>query len=75
MLVGPRHFDYVMLLQHRALRIQYEEDESEKGFVDQDGKFYTRQEAWRLAQETQQIRHRVSGDEAHGGTLFSENLY
>ena len=39
------------------------------------GKFYTRQEAWRLAQETQQIRHRVSGDEAHGGTLFSENLY
>lgn len=38
-------------------------------------KFYTRQEAWRLAQETQQILHRVSGDEAHGGTLFSENLY
>lgn len=75
MLVGPRHFDYVMLLQYRALRIQYEEDESEKGFVDQEGKFYTRQEAWRLAQETQQIRHRVSGDEAHGGTLFSENLY
>ncbi len=37
MLVGPRHFDYVMLLQHRALRIQYEEDESEKGFVDQEG--------------------------------------
>ena len=75
MLVGPRHFDYVMLLQHRALRIQYEEDESEKGFVDQEGKFYTRQEAWRLAQATQQIRHRVYGDEAHGGTLFSENLY
>ena len=75
MLVGPRHFDYVMLLQHRALRIQYEEDESEKGFVDQEGKFYTRQDAWRLVQETQQIRHRVSGDEAHGGTLFSENLY
>ena len=75
MLVGPRHFDYVMLLQYRVLRIQYEEDESEKGFVDQEGKFYTRQEAWRLAQETQQILHRVSGDEAHGGTLFSENLY
>ena len=37
MLVGPRHFDYVMLLQYRALRIQYEEDESEKGFVDQEG--------------------------------------
>jgi hypothetical protein len=31
--------------------------------------------ALRLAQETQQIRHRVSGDEAHVGTLFSENLY
>ena len=43
--------------------------------VFQNGKFYTRQEAWRLAQETQQILHRVSGDEAHGGTLFSENLY
>ena len=68
MLVGPRHFDSVMLMQYRALRIQYEEDESEKGFVDQEGKFYTRQ-------ETQQILHRVSGDEAHGGTLFSENLY
>ena len=74
-LVGPRHFDYTMLLQHQALKIQFEEDESEKGFLDQEGKYYTRQEAWTLAEKNGQILYRTPGDDAHGGTLFSENLY
>lgn len=75
MLVGPRHFDYVMLKQFEAMGIKDGEDVAEKGFVDQDGKFYTRCEAWTIAEENKQIRYRTSGDTANGGTLFSENLY
>lgn len=75
MLVGPRHLDYVMLLQFQALKIQFEEKDATMGFVDQDGKFYTRQEAWKLAEANGQILYRIPADQQHGGTLFSENLY
>lgn len=75
MLVGPRHFDYTMLLQHQALKIEFEEGESEKGFVDQEGKFYTRQEAWKLAEANGQILYRPEAYEKQVGTLFSEHLY
>lgn len=75
MLVGPRHLDYVMLCQYQALKLTASEDEAVMGFVDQEGKFYTRCEAWHIAQRNNQIRHRAPGDEANGGTLFSENLY
>ena len=75
LLVGPRHFDYVMLGQFKALKITDSEDVADKGFVDQEGHFYTRQEAWKIAERNNQIRYRTAGDEANGGTLFSENLY
>lgn len=75
MLVGPRHFDYVMLCQYKALQITAKEEEAETGFVDQDGNFYNRREAWVIAQRNNQIRYRTPADEANGGTLFSENLY
>lgn len=42
-----------------------------QGFVDQYGKFHTREEAWKIAEEQGQIRQ-VSG---RHGTLFSEDLY
>lgn len=75
MLTGPRHFDFVMLKQLKAMDIKDSEDVAEKGFVDQDGEFYTRCAAWKIAEENKQIRYRTPGDTANGGTLFSENLY
>lgn len=75
MLVGPRHFDNIMLQQYRKLGLQYEEDVAISGFLDQDGNFLNRQEAWVIAMEKGQVRHRTSGDTREGGTLFSENLY
>jgi hypothetical protein len=46
--------------------------EDEQGFIDQYGNFYTREEAWIVAEENGQIRRRIEGND---GTLFSENLY
>lgn len=46
--------------------------DTEQGFIDQHGNFYSREEAWKIAQANGQIIRRVGGDE---GRLFSENLY
>lgn len=43
----------------------------DEGFVDQFGKFYNRKDAWKIAEQNQQIRKKVSSH----GTLYSENLY
>lgn len=47
----------------------------EQGFIDQHGAFMSRREAWEVAEAAGQIIRRVGGDEADGGTLYSENLY
>lgn len=75
MLVGPRHFHGVMAKQFQALGIKDDESTGTCGFVDQEGRFFTRQEAWIVAEQRQQIRTRVDGDTKNGGTLYSENLY
>lgn len=49
--------------------------EIEQGFIDQHGRFYDRREAYKIAAANGQIRRRVGGDAANGGTLYSENLY
>ena len=49
--------------------------DDEQGFVDNKYQFLTRQEAWKVAKAAGQIKYRCGGDEAHGGTLYSENLY
>lgn len=72
MLVGPRHFDAVMMAQYHRAKIKAAEEKSAQGFVDQWGEFLTREEAHQVASEQGQIRHRCGGDE---GCLFSENLY
>lgn len=72
MLVAPRHFDSIMHAQYAAFGITNTEDHSVQGFVDQHCNFYTRQEAYVIAEANGQIRRRVGGDE---GKLFSENLY
>jgi hypothetical protein len=78
--VGARHWDEHM---HRQLEdymsrmgktsdIQLLKHE-EQGFIDQFGKFYSRREAWELAEKNGQIIWRGSG--CDGPDLYSENLY
>jgi len=74
---GARHYDSAMMSsidRHRehGLCLKYE---CEQGFIDQFGKFYTREEAWKIAEKNGQIKRRVGGDTINGGKLFSENLY
>lgn len=66
--VGVRHWD-VLMRQHI-----FDKDYSdyEQGFIDNKGKFLTREEAYVVAEREGQIIRRVGGDE---GVLYSENLY
>lgn len=71
---GARHHDGVM---NPVLKKLYDlgfvrAEENSQGFIDQHGKFYTRSEAWAVAQANDQIIRRVGGDD---GCLYSENLY
>lgn len=45
----------------------------EQGFVDQYREFLTREEAWVIAEENGQIKHKLGCDDAK--RLYSENLY
>ena len=74
LVVGPRHSDSVMLEQVDARRIT-KFSKNVQGFIDQFGDFWTRQEAWKIAEKNGQIYRRCGGDTANGGTLYSENLY
>lgn len=82
---GIRHFSPEMrAIMLKAYGEGYHLKVAEQGFVDQFGKFYNRQDAWKLADFNGQIirptgwettkmpRPANVGDE---GTLFSENLY
>lgn len=64
--LGIRHCDMFMHNTGRSMR------DTEQGFVDQFGKWLTREEAWLVALDAGQIKHRVGSD---GSRLFSENLY
>lgn len=66
---GARHFDNVMRGQIKAAGLNG--IGHEQGFIDQFSRFYTREEAWIIAETNGQIKRKVSGD----GTLYSENLY
>ena len=68
---GPRHFDKTMLSIIRYWPHRLDGPE-EQGFIDQEGNFLTREEAWVVATDACQIIRRVGGD---GSKLFSENLY
>jgi hypothetical protein len=71
--LGARHFDERMVEQIRDLGLKGRE--CEQGFIDQYGVFMTRKQAWPVALVAGQIIRRVGGDDADGGTLYSENLY
>lgn len=68
---SARHFDMTMRLVINAMGKE-KLNGARQGFIDQHGNFLTRQEAWFVAMENNQVRRRVPGDE---GTLYSENLY
>lgn len=72
--IGVRHHDKIMREQMR-LSGGFFGDPLEQGFIDQDGTFMTRSEAWKVAEAAGQIIRRCGGDDANGGTLYSENLY
>jgi hypothetical protein len=70
--IGARHWDSIMRDHFRLIADRVERKSEIQGFIDQFGKFYTRQEAFVIAEENNQIIRRVGGD---NGKLFSENLY
>lgn len=51
------------------------EFDDEQGFLDNRYNFLTRQEAWVVANNANQVIRRCGGDTSKGGTLYSENLY
>ncbi|CAB3784431.1 hypothetical protein [Pararobbsia alpina] len=67
--LGIRHWDAFM----RGL--ETEGDPVDQGFIDNRGTFFSRVEAWKVAEAAGQIIRRVGGDDTAGGTLYSENLY
>ena len=76
---GPRHYDMIMRKQMRVnpsideiKKDWINDDKIEQGFVDQYGVFMTREEAYIVAKENNQIIRRCGGDD---GRLYSENLY
>ncbi len=87
-LVGARHWDKWMHEQHSIMEandecssvfisgvVKYNLEAETQGFIDQHNNFYTREEAWKIAEANNQIIRRVGGDTRNGGTLYSENLY
>ena len=68
---GARHYDTLMRAQIYAAEGSDVWKGCEQGFIDQRGRFWTREEAWGIAETNKQIRKRVGVE----GTLFSENLY
>lgn len=82
--LGVRHHDSIMNKQIINYREFCENLDAivnattnfrEQGFVTNKGRYVDRQEAWKIAEAQNQIIRRVGGDEAKGGTLYSENLY
>jgi hypothetical protein len=67
--LGLRHYDAFMRI------MDTEGDPVDQGFMTNHGRFVDRQEGWSIAVKNKQIVRRVGGDEAKGGTLYSENLY
>jgi hypothetical protein len=69
-ILGVRHFDSYM--QQRIFRSGKDWSKAEQGFYDNKGEFLTREEAWIVAEKSNQIIRRVGGD---GKRLFSENCW
>lgn len=81
-IAGARHWDSIMRQQvewldpekHNGRRMPDEWAGAEQGFIDQYGQWMTREEAWKVAESANQIKH-PNPDGLDIGTLYSENLY
>ena len=71
---GPRHFDHVMQPLLENVRATTGVFKPEQGFVDQYGKFMTREEALLVAEAEGQINERRPKT-SPATSLFSEDLY
>ena len=77
-ILGARHWDHLM---HQTYDFRYDgiapHSRWEQGFIDSQGNFLTREEAWDVAVEYDQIFRLVGNqtDTAKGQKLYSENLY
>ncbi len=69
---GVRHFDRIMYDTIVARREQQQWKDADQGFVDKNGRFLSRSEAWGIAERNGQI---VNDPEWQKGTLHSEHLY
>ena len=69
-IAGARHYDTVMRGVISAAGFKY--GNWEQGFIDQAGIFLTREEAFKLATERNQVKYR---DGFTNPVLFSEDLY
>lgn len=72
LVLGARHFDACM---RKAIDLSGRKHTEfvEQGFIDQHCNFYTREEAFEIAENNGQIK-RILGTE-HRRELYSENLY
>lgn len=75
-LPGVRHWSPDMRATAQRLygdryHLQVDRAHHEGGFIDQHGRYYNRQDAWKIAERNGQILKEVSIE----GTLYSENLY
>lgn len=69
-ILGARHWDPLMCAHSNLLGRRGGNEE--QGFIDQWRVFMTREEAWIVAEEANQIVYRGNWVE---GVLYSENLY
>lgn len=81
LLLGARHWDETMWKQKNSMELQKIESERyEQGFINTWGEFLTREEAWMVASQNNQIFRFVGSQLATdvgiaGTQLYSENLY
>jgi len=78
MLIGARHWDKLMREQWKELQklVFYRALDSFdfiQGFIDNMGDFHTREEAFKIATEANQILKKTGGKDST--QLFSEDLY
>ena len=74
-LLGIRHWDSLMQIARKRLPDPGRNDAWEQGFIDKFQCYHSRTEAWIIAVKANQLKRRCGGDDADGGTLYSENLY
>lgn len=71
---GARHFDHIMRQQINASEGSgFWKVGTEQGFINQFGEFLDREEAWFVAQSSNQIKRECY--DGQDSTLYSENLY